>query len=714
MNFQFYINNNLFYIVNKKKTLFQVCSELNQNIPIYCYHDKLSIVGNCRMCLIENIGSIKPIISCSKLIDSSVKQIILNSILVKKIREGISQFLLYNHPLDCPICDQGGECDLQDQSMIYGTDSGRYFNNKRTIKEYYYGYFIKGVMTRCIHCTRCIRFLNEVTLQSYFGTIGRGSVTEISNYLHENMDNILSGNLIDLCPVGALTSKLFSYTYRPWELKSFYTYDIMDSFMNRIRIDLNEFNICRILPVYNFKENEEWISNKIRFGYDSFNKYNLYFPLMKDSLTNNLIKVSWKYILIYLINFFRKIFKINLKTKFNLFLGNSLDLRSLFWIKSLIFLTNKKNQFYLINEYKSNNLDNINLYFKTDFHKKFNSNTIKKVKYGLFININFDLESPVFFYKLILKKNTNVLTKFGLIGSFFKKFQYYGKHLGNNLLNYFLFIFGKHFYNSYFNNSIDSNFNIFTSIYYKNNLEFFSLIFLKKFLNFFFCKSINIYNLSLGIGDSNITEIYLPNIINFENKKIQNIDLNHFLIEKNNLNLNYCINVNNKIFNCLKNDFNILQTNQIGLSYEYLNIFDLYFPNLNIYNDSSEYLNMKGNLIYFNILNTQFNSNLQKKNFKILKFFYEIYLHVFCSKKLEKNSLFFYKKDLLIDLIFKLIKKKILSNNLNLFKLKFYNINNFKINNFKFNNLYLNKYITNKFLYLSNLNKLNNLIVNLN
>ena len=698
--FKIYINNNLFYIINKKKTIFQICLEFNQNIPIYCYHDKLSIAGNCRMCLVEIGNSIKPVVSCSKLVDFSVKQILLNSVLVRNIREGISQFLLYNHPLDCPICDQGGECDLQDQSMIYGTDHGRYFNNKRSVKEYYYGYFIKGVMTRCIHCTRCIRFLNEVAFKNHLGTVGRGNSTEVSMYLQENLYSFLSGNLIDLCPVGALTSKLFSYSYRNWELKSYYTYDIMDIYESNIRMDLNEFDICRILPVYNYSLNEEWISDRIRFSYDSYNKFKLQNPLLRDFNTNKLIKVSWNYLLVYLSNLFNKIQSKELYLKFNFFMGNILDLNTLIWVRNFFLLTNIKNQIYLNYEY--NYFNNLNTSFREYFSLNIKLDFLKSICYGIFLNVNFDLESPVIFNKIRVKLNKKKF--FGLIGNFFESFNNFGNHIGNTFLSYLLFSFGKHLCSVFLKLNHNKMVNIFVSKYIYNNISFISLVFVKKFLsNFYASNKILFHFLSVGLSDFSRDDLSIRNYFCYDVQEVQSF----CVLKKRTFNINYIINANNKVSGMSKENFNIFQSNQLGLKQDYF-LYDLYLPNLFSYEILFYYLNWEGDLKFINNINTNSNSLFRKESFKIIKFVYEIYLYHFFEKKRAVSFILNVKK--MSSLFFNFFKKKVqiyfVSNKLNYLMLSS------KILNFKINNLYLNVLVINRILYFSSLNKFNNLLIN--
>jgi NADH dehydrogenase (ubiquinone) Fe-S protein 1 len=214
-------------LVDKNSTVLQACESIGIEIPRFCFHERLSVAGNCRMCLVEIEKSPKPQASCALPVMNNMK-IFTDTPLVKKAREAVLEFLLINHPLDCPICDQGGECDLQDQAMIYGSDSSRFYEYKRGVKNKNIGPLVKMIMTRCIHCTRCVRFMSEVAGLGDFGTTGRGNSTEIGTYIEKNLNSELSGNIVDLCPVGALTSKPYAFKARPWELTSFDTLDISD------------------------------------------------------------------------------------------------------------------------------------------------------------------------------------------------------------------------------------------------------------------------------------------------------------------------------------------------------------------------------------------------------------------------------------------------------------------------------------------------------
>lgn len=256
------------YLVPKDLTILQACESVGIEIPRFCYHKELLIAGNCRMCLVELEKSPKPVASCAMQIMPNMV-IYTNTPLVKKARESVLEFLLLNHPLDCPICDQAGECDLQDQSLLFGSDRGRFFHFKRTVEDKNCGPLIKTIMTRCIHCTRCVRFISEVAGLDVLGTTNRGNKTEIGTYIQKNINSELSGNLIDLCPVGALTSKPYAFRGRAWELKNQNTVDILDGLGSNTITQTRGKDVMRILPGINHQINKEWISDKVRFSFDS-------------------------------------------------------------------------------------------------------------------------------------------------------------------------------------------------------------------------------------------------------------------------------------------------------------------------------------------------------------------------------------------------------------------------------------------------------------
>ncbi len=272
-------------------TVLQACELAGKEIPRFCYHERLSIAGNCRMCLVEvKPGPPKPQASCA-LPATDGQEIFTTTEMVKTAREGVMEFLLINHPLDCPICDQGGECDLQDQAMAYGVDSSRYQENKRAVEDKYIGPLVKTIMTRCIHCTRCVRFTTEVAGISELGLIGRGEDAEITTYLEEAMTSELQGNVVDLCPVGALTSKPFAFTARPWELNKTESIDVMDAVGSAIRVDTRGREVMRVLPRVNEAVNEEWISDKTRYIWDGLKTQRLDRPYIRKD--GRLQPASW-------------------------------------------------------------------------------------------------------------------------------------------------------------------------------------------------------------------------------------------------------------------------------------------------------------------------------------------------------------------------------------------------------------------------------------
>jgi NADH-quinone oxidoreductase subunit G len=264
-------------------TVLQVAELAGEEIPRFCYHERLSIAGNCRMCMVEvKPGPPKPQASCA-LPAADNQEIFTNTPMVIKARQGVMEFLLINHPLDCPICDQGGECDLQDQAMGYGRDDTRYAENKRAVEEKFMGPLVKTVMTRCIQCTRCVRFITEIAGQPEIGLISRGEDVEITTYLEHALLSELSANIIDLCPVGALTSKPYAFNARPWELKKTESIDVMDALGSAIRIDARGNQVMRVLPRTNDEVNEEWISDKTRFACDGLARQRLDRPYVREN-----------------------------------------------------------------------------------------------------------------------------------------------------------------------------------------------------------------------------------------------------------------------------------------------------------------------------------------------------------------------------------------------------------------------------------------------
>ncbi|GLQ34774.1 NADH-quinone oxidoreductase [Amylibacter marinus] len=280
-------------------TLLQACEVAGIEVPRFCYHERLTIAGNCRMCLVEVVGGPpKPAASCAMQVrdlrggpNGELPEVKTTSPMVKKAREGVMEFLLINHPLDCPICDQGGECDLQDQAMAYGVDFSRFREPKRASEDLNLGPLVATTMTRCISCTRCVRFTTEVAGITQMGQTGRGEDAEITSYLNQTLDSELQGNIIDLCPVGALTSKPYAFTARPWELKKTETIDVMDALGSNIRVDTKGREVMRILPRNHDGVNEEWLSDKSRFVWDGLRRQRLDRPYVR--VKGKLKPASW-------------------------------------------------------------------------------------------------------------------------------------------------------------------------------------------------------------------------------------------------------------------------------------------------------------------------------------------------------------------------------------------------------------------------------------
>lgn len=272
-------------------TVLQACEMAGVEVPRFCYHERLSVAGNCRMCLVEVApGPPKPAASCALPVADGMA-IKTDSEMVKKARNGVMEFLLINHPLDCPICDQGGECDLQDQAMAYGRDGSRFEENKRAVKDKHMGPLVKTIMTRCIHCTRCVRFATEVAGVPELGMLGRGEYAEITTYLEKSLDSELSANVIDLCPVGALTSKPYAFVSRPWELVKTESIDVLDAVGAAIRVDARQTEVLRVLPRLNEDVNEEWLADKSRYACDGLMRQRLDRPYLREN--GKLREASW-------------------------------------------------------------------------------------------------------------------------------------------------------------------------------------------------------------------------------------------------------------------------------------------------------------------------------------------------------------------------------------------------------------------------------------
>jgi NADH-quinone oxidoreductase chain G len=451
------INNNK-YTVDKNLSILQACEQANISVPRFCYHEKLSIAGNCRMCLVEIEKSPKPVASCAMPVGPGMV-IFTDSPLVKKAREAVLEFLLINHPLDCPICDQGGECDLQDLTLNYGSDRTRFFELKHGVEDKECGPIVKTIMTRCIHCTRCIRFLTEIAGLEVFGALGRGDLMEIGPFFNKYLKTELSGNLVDLCPVGALTSKPYAFLSRNWELKKIETIDFFDAFGSNIIINTrnnttskkslqikNLFTdqILRVLPKNNSNLNENWISDKTRYAFDgiffnrAFQLTNVSKFFSNQNLEKKQITFTWSEELIS--KFFNQL---NLKLESKEYLIGSLG--KLISVEEFFFF------FKFLKNYGTRNfLFNTKLYnFSIDlpYFYQFNSffKEIENCDFICLLNTNPRFESSMLNLK-IRKQFFNKEILIAAIGPY-QEFNYPVLHLGPNLKNFLKIVEGKHIFN---------------------------------------------------------------------------------------------------------------------------------------------------------------------------------------------------------------------------------------------------------------------------
>ena len=577
--------------VNKKSTVLQACNNLKIEIPKFCFQENLQIAGNCRMCLVEIENSPKPVASCAMPVMNNMK-IFTDTPLVQKARESVLEFLLINHPLDCPICDQASECDLQDQTMIFGSDRSRFFFKKRGVEDKNCGPFIKTIMTRCIHCTRCVRFANEICGIDNLGTTGRGNKTEI-NFYHQNIFiSEFSGNLIDLCPVGALTSKPFAFKARSWELKKKEGIDILDGLGSNIKINIFNNEIVRILPKTNFNINKEWISNKTRFFFDSLKYQRLEYPLIKNK-ENIFEKITWSDAFKILNEKLVKNDSSNIKA----IVGNLIDIESLFSFKKFLNLLGINNVFY------ENYLKKNSLQINTDFTSNFLfNNSIKSINDSdlcLIVNSDIRKEGSILNIHLInrLKKGN---FKIAYIGNK-TDFTYPIEHLGTSLNVLFKIVLGKHFFCKNLKKAKKPLIIIGENILNQKNGYFLieklkKITFLKNSINFFNSKSSFI----------NFFEINFFNSI----KKNKNIDILYLF----NTNLKEKIN-NNK-------SFIIYQGHHFTEDAQKANLI---LPGLSFLEKRGTYLNIEG-LIQKNdkILNLNME---QKKDSNIFRYIHKYILN---------------------------------------------------------------------------------------
>nr|YP_009178799.1 NADH dehydrogenase subunit 11 [Peronospora tabacina]ALJ78414.1 NADH dehydrogenase subunit 11 [Peronospora tabacina]ALJ78461.1 NADH dehydrogenase subunit 11 [Peronospora tabacina] len=631
---QIYINN-IKLKVNKNLTVLQACNNFKIEIPKFCFQENLEIAGNCRMCLVEIENSPKPIASCAMPLMPNMK-IFTDTPLVQKARESVLEFLLINHPLDCPICDQASECDLQDQSMIFGSDRSRFFFKKRGVEDKYCGPFIKTIMTRCIHCTRCVRFANDICGIDDLGTTGRGNKTEINFYYSKIFNSEFSGNLVDLCPVGALTSKPYAFKARSWELKKKEGIDILDSLGSNIKIDIFNNEIVRILPKTNFNINKEWISNKTRYFFDSLKYQRLKYPLLKDN-ENNFYKISWLKAL-NIIN--KKLIKTD-SAQIKSIIGNLTDFESLFLLKKNL------NKLGILNINYESFLNKKNIKINSDLTSNFLfNNTLKSIEESdlcLVIGSDIRKEGSILNIHLInrLKKGN---FKIAYVGNKIN-FTYPIQHLGltfKTLINIFL---GKHFFCKDLKKSKKPLIFIGENILNQKN----GFYFLSKLKNLsIFKNNINFFNSQTSL--INFFEITFPQSNNFLNESKLYYLFNTNLQQKLKISKNSFVIYQGHHFTKDAQNSNLILPGLTFLEKKglYINSEGLIQKNDQILNLNTE--QRKDSIIYRNIYKF-----LLKKNQLKLTYFFKIkdILPYLLKKKIKiKSNFIFNKKSLKININF--------------------------------------------------------------
>jgi NADH dehydrogenase/NADH:ubiquinone oxidoreductase subunit G len=681
--------NFLEFFVENTSSVLEACEYVGVSVPRFCYHPELSIAGNCRMCLVELSNSTKPIVSCSLPVLNNMK-VFINTPSIKKARENILELLLLNHPLDCPICDQGGECDLQDQAKSFGISFNKNFFNRRVVEDKNCGFLIKTIMTRCIHCTRCVRFNEEISGNDFFGTINRGVSTEISSYSKTNYSSEISACVIDLCPVGALTSKPYSFKARPWELKTSESIDLLDGLGSNIYISFKDVNVVRVFPKINYEINGSIISDRSRFFFDS-NHTNRLTILNDDSTFLNFRK-----------GVYSKNFSNLLMTSSWFYSENSTFLKNVKFPK-VIFLLSKSTSLYILyglkllenskffNTWINNKVINFKSYSLNFSVKPINFfinwinnivldiNLITKVIF--LISSNLSLENPIINTKLRNKKIKNNIFSFGFLLNFKENFQ----------LNFFNLNLSK------FLNIFESkNFNLSNYlIKYKNvGLIYSESLFTRGLDNHLFIgfvKKIN-YNIIL-INIQMSSNLNGGNFLNFSS-------INHRILKKTNyifainLNLSYFLSKTFNTFNSKILWFNTHKINAVEKNYNFFKkVYNLSCAS--DYEEDSLFCNLEQR--FQKVDKILLNINTISVLNHIFSLFYLEFINTY---KLTK-AVFTIKK---FSFLIELINKKFLFCNLKIFKV--YNFiflrafsmlhSNFSLYPSKF--VFENDYLTNKFL----------------
>jgi len=450
--------NSIEFLVKSNVSVLEACKYVGITIPRFCYHETLSVAGNCRMCLVEIANSPKPVAACALPVSNNIK-IFTNTPLVKKARENIIETLLLNHPLDCPICDQGGECDLQDQTKNFGGDTTKNFFNKRTVEDKFCGPLIKTIMTRCIHCTRCVRFSSEIAGVDFFGTLNRGSHTEIGSYIKASFDSEISGNVIDLCPVGALTSKVYAFKTRPWELRTVESIDLSDSTGSNTYINFKEVEILRVIPKINNEINNNLISDKGRFSYDSSKLKRITKVFQKRN--NKFEQINW-------LNFLKEYEMQLLTKKVTVLVNDETDLESILLLKHFSF----KNSNLQIRNISSIALNCSNMYI-SHLNAKIKDLDISS-KVCILISTNIRIESAILNTRIRLKFNNEDFTVYGLSKNYNSNFPV--NFINLNINNFLNLLEGKHFLLSKILISFKSPFIILGESIYRTGLTYPNLL----------------------------------------------------------------------------------------------------------------------------------------------------------------------------------------------------------------------------------------------
>jgi NADH-quinone oxidoreductase chain G len=635
--------------ISNSVSLLEYLESIGLTIPHYCYERRLSISGNCRMCLVEVKGSPKPVISCATSAKSCLtkgSEVYTNSPLVKKAREAVLEFLLVNHPLDCPICDQGGECDLQDQSFFYGSTKKRFYNLKRVVSNKNLGPVVKTVMTRCIHCTRCVRFAEEVAGVADLGTFGRGSNSEIGTYVKKNFQSELAGNVIDLCPVGALTSKPYAFVKRSWELKVVNSIDCTDGFGSNIQVFLKNNKIVKVQPGFNQSLNDfNWITDKARFSFEGmFSTHRFTEGFVEDSKNQIKKKLSWKELLeeISLILYFQDHLNVNYLEPKTLLLviDNNITLESL----NMLLLLSNKYSFVQLRKVEGNsfNLDQeSNFLINSGFNDELYFSNV-----CLLVGVNTRYDGSSLNLKLRARYRKG---NFKLVSLGSKLNLTFPVHsLGLNLKTLKDIVSGNHCFCQELLKDSNPIVIVGSEIYNRKDASQIFKLFtlLRKNLNIFYKGWNNIYLLSTAINEVGVN--YLKSILSLTEKDLLNNFGIYFInLAENNANFKKIINI--KLLNYIKTDDQnskvIIEHNnskvsfslnkKIYNSYSYLNL-----PNSNFFESKGSYLNTEG--IFKSTVKVVSSPSLVKEDWKIFQKILQYSGQISYMSNLKFNNLIFF------------------------------------------------------------------------